>query len=399
MPALHPLHRLWRHLPAERRRQMMSRVTAAMAPRPDRVPPAAAAGLAIAGEIARASGLGETARLMHHALVTLGVPNWMIDVGTPVPGGPPLLPAPPIPAAAPLILHVNGPYMPWALRRLGAARVSGRRVIGHWAWELPVMPAHWRVALPFLHEIWACSPFIADAVRGMLPPGTALTVRVVPPALALTPPKPAPIGRAGFGLPADQVIVLVSFNLASSFARKNPLAAIAAFRAAFGDRADRLLLLKIGHAEHNPDDLARIRQAAAGVLQRDENAALIACADIVLSLHRSEGLGLVPAEAMLLGIPVVATGWSGNMLFMDAGSAALVPYRLVDAEDERGVYAIPGARWAEPDPAAAAARLRDLADNAEARRALGQAGQAFARHALGVAPLAGAVRALGLLPA
>ena len=31
-----------------------------------------------------------------------------------------------------------------------------------------------------------------------------------------------------------------------------------------------------------------------------DNHALTACADIVLSLHRSEGFGLVPAEGMLL---------------------------------------------------------------------------------------------------
>ena len=69
----------------------------------------------------------------------------------------------------------------------------------------------------------------------------------------------------------------------------------------------------------------------------------------MLSLHRSEGFGLVPAEAMLLGRAVVATGWSGNMDFMDADSAALVGYRLVPARDPRGVFEAPGADWAEPD--------------------------------------------------
>ena len=56
-----------------------------------------------------------------------------------------------------------------------------------------------------------------------------------------------------------------------------------------------------------------------------ESHALTACADIVLSLHRSEGFGLVLAEAMLLGKPVVATGWSGNMEFMDEASACRCP--------------------------------------------------------------------------
>ena len=124
--------------------------------------------------------------------------------------------------------------------------------------------------------------------------------------------------------------------------------------------------------------------------------ALTACADIVLSLHRSEGFGLVPAEAMLLGRPVVATDWSANTEFMDAASAAMVACRLVPAADARGVYAVPGAMWAEPDLADAARHLARLADDPEARAALGQAGRAMARARLGAGGLELAVRALGL---
>jgi hypothetical protein len=51
------------------------------------------------------------------------------------------------------------------------------------------------------------------------------------------------------------------------------------------------------------------------------------------------------AEAMLRGKPVVAIGRSGNNDFTDATNAALVPYRLVPARDNRLVYRGP---WAEP---------------------------------------------------
>jgi glycosyltransferase involved in cell wall biosynthesis len=230
-------------------------------------------------------------------------------------------------------------------------------------------------------------------------------VRVVPFPLALAPPEPAARGRDAFGWPGDAVVVLVSANLASSFARKNPLAAIAAFRAAFAARRDRLLVLKLGNPAHFPDDFARVVAAVgeAANIRLDTAAypiadahAMTAAADIVLSLHRGEGFGLVLAEAMLLGRPVVATGWSGNMEFMDQDSAALVGARLVATEDAREVYR--GSRWAEPDVDEAAALLRRLADDPAARAALGARGRAHARARLGAAPLAEAARGLGLAP-
>ena len=42
-------------------------------------------------------------------------------------------------------------------------------------------------------------------------------------------------------------------------------------------------------------------------LSRDDMLGLIAACDAVISLHRSEGLGLLVAEAMVLGKPVIST--------------------------------------------------------------------------------------------
>jgi glycosyltransferase involved in cell wall biosynthesis len=411
--ALRPLHRLWRWLPARPRRALLAYGAARLAPRAGPRPAIMGppCGVVVGGEVTQASGLGEGARILHASIAALGVPSWLIEAGLPVPGMPADEAAPArdlsmAPPGAPLILCVNAPLLPAALLRLRRARLRGRLVIGFWNWELPVAPATWRAARDLVHEIWVPSRFTADAIAALPPRAGGEMPRVIPYPLALCPPAPAAMDRAAFGLPGDAVIVLVSFNLASSFARKNPLGAIAAFRAAFGDRTDRLLVLKIGKPAHYPEDLARIRDAARGVANiRIETRsfssaarhALTACADIVLSLHRAEGFGLVAAEAMLLGRPVVATGWSGNLEFMDDASAALVGYRLVPAVDPRGVYAMPGAVWAEPDIAEAAARLRHLAEDAAAREALGARGQAAARARLGAAPLEAALRAIGAM--
>ena len=264
------------------------------------------------------------------------------------------------------------------------------------------MPPDWRAGVPFVHESWVLSRFTAEAVTPLLPG----RVHVVPPPLAVQPPAPSGFGRAEFGLPDAAVIVLVSFNLASSFARKNPLGALRAFRTAFGDRADRLLVLKIGNPSDWPEDFAVLERAVAGMgnvrletrtLPAADSHALTAACDIVLSLHRSEGFGLVPAEAMLLGKPVIATGWSGNTDFMAEGDSVLVPYRLVPADDPRAVFEAPGAVWADPDLDAAAAALVRLADDAGARARLGAAAREAAGARLGMAPVAARLQALGLL--
>lgn len=391
--ALPLLHRAWRLLPARWRRRMLTGTLSRIAPRPDREPPQALHGMAIAGELSQPTGIGESARLMLRGLDSIGLRAWPLDVA----GRCGELPPP----GVPLVVHINAPMLAHALLRLPRALVRGRRIIGYWAWELPTVPPDWHAGLRSVHEIWVPSHFTAAAIE-MIAPGR---VRVVPAPVGALPLRRTMLDRSAFGLPDTAVIVLTSFNLASSFERKNPLAAIAAFRAAFGNRKDRMLLLKVGNPEHFPEDFAVLRAAVADapniridtdMLPAADHAAMIAACDIVLSLHRAEGLGLVPAEAMQLGKPVIATGWSGNMDFMDQASAVLVGFRLVPARDPRHVYDFAGAVWAEPDQRQAVAQLRRLADDIGERIALGSRARHSVAANLGLGPLADAVRCLGL---
>ena len=385
--ALNPLHRLWRLLPPRGRRRALLRAAVLLAPRPDQVPPPVREGVIVVGELGRASGLGEGARLMLAGLAALGVPAWT-DAREAPPG-------------AALLLHVNPPQVPLALSRLGRRVVRGRRVIGFWNWELPVADPDWRIGAALVHEAWVASRFTAAALEPLLPG----RMHVVPYPLAVRPPAPSLLSRAAFGLPERAVVTLAVISLASSFVRKNPLAAIAAHRAAFGERTDRVLVLKVTDPDHFPQDFARLRAACAGVaniqveartLTRADLHALMAASDIVLSLHRSEGFGLVPAEAMLLGRAVAATDWSATAEFLHEEVAAPVPARLVPVEDPRGVYALPGAAWAEPDVAAAASWLQRLADDPALRAAMGAKARAAALARFGPEALASAVQRLGL---
>lgn len=385
-------HHLWRLLPRGPRRRAALAVASTFAPHPVAEPLRPASGIIVAGPLGHATGLGEAARVLRQSIARLGLPVWSVDLDAPV------LP-PSLPAAAPLLIHANPPLLPLALRALPAGMIGQRMVIGYWAWELTKPSPLWERGKNFVHRVWTLSDFSAE---GLAPLG--VPVRAVPLPLALSPPRPSALTRADFGLPAEAVVTLASFNLASSHARKNPEAAIAAHREAFGGREDRILVLKVTNPDHFRRDMASLAALADGPNIRiltetlstaDTHALTLAC-DIVLSLHRSEGFGLVAAEAMLLGKPVVATGWSGNLEFMDAESAALVAYKLVPAVDPRGVYEAPGAEWAEADVHDAAAHLRRLADDPEARLALAARGQAHAVAALGPAKLCAALADIGL---
>jgi glycosyltransferase involved in cell wall biosynthesis len=345
----------------------------------------------VGGQLTTASGLGESARLCLDALRALGWDAGHLDVShlflredLPVP--------PPGPAAQPgeggtLILHVNGPYLPYVATRLGRQFLAGRRIIGLWNWELPVMGPDWRRGLGLVHEIWVPTRFNADS----LPADVKVPVKVV---LHPMEAKGAVRSRDRFGLPEDKFIVLAAFDMGSTYGRKNPRASVAAFRQAFGDNPNCLMVLKVGHAADAAWALADLKDAIQGMsnvrlmqetLSRTDMTALVASADVVLSLHRAEGFGLLMAEAMLHGVPAVATGWSGNVDFMTPDDSGLVKYTLVPVDDPQGTYTVPGAEWAEADVGDAAAWLKRLYEAPEFRRQLGERGKAAATRKLSLA--------------
>jgi glycosyltransferase involved in cell wall biosynthesis len=367
-----PVGRLWRLLPREARREALFGTTALLAPRPDRPAPSGQGTLTVAGYLGAPTGLGAAARRLVWGRRQAGLDPAEADLTGPLRQGPPG-PRPRV-AAGPgtLLVHVNGPMLPWALLALGRAAVRQKRVIAVWNWELPVLPRDWDRGFAACHAVWVGSRFVAEAcTRADGPP-----VSVVP--YPVPPPDPAPLGRDAFGLPADAFVGLCVFDATSSLARKNPLGAIEAHRRAFGDRPDRLLVLKTHGTAQAGAAWRPVAAAAAAapnvrvmdqVMPRRDLWALMAACDALVSLHRSEGFGLAIAEAMRLGRPVVATGWSGNMDFMRGPGTHPVPYTLVPARDPQATYQVEAGVWAEPDAVEAAGILARLSEEPVARRA------------------------------
>jgi glycosyltransferase involved in cell wall biosynthesis len=255
--------------------------------------------------------------------------------------------------------------------------------IGYWAWELAKFPAEWNASFAFVDEVWAASRFAYDAIA----PASPKPVFLMPPAVALPPPEPG-LRRADFALSEDQFVFYVNFDLRSYVTRKNPSAAAEAFRRAFPqDSAPVVLLLKTIGSDWRPEDRDDLVEAIRrdprillidGELSRRRAVALLALADCFVSLHRSEGFGRGPAEAMLLGKPVIATDYSGTCDFVTRETALTVDYRLVavGAEDYPGAD---GQVWADPDLDAAAAAMRKIVADPWLARRLGGAGRQLIR--------------------
>jgi len=218
--------------------------------------------------------------------------------------------------------------------------------------------------------------------------------------ISVTIPSVEPDRRA-LELGDDEVVFLSMCDVLSVPERKNPFGAATAFRHAFPGNERVRLLLKISNLEHQPDLQSRILQLAAGdrrirlvegYLSRAELWKLIASIDCYVSLHRSEGFGLGMAEAMACGVPVIATGWSGNVDFTRPDNSLLVDYDLVALERDLGPYRR-GQTWAEPDLDCAADHMRRIAASADLRRKLGDRGKSTVARELTPAAIAPLVAA------
>ena len=186
--------------------------------------------------------------------------------------------------------------------------------------------------------------------------------------------------RARFGLREDSVAFLAVADMMSIAGRKNPFAAVQAFRDAFAADDTRVqLIVKIANAHRDAAAHEQLMVLVAGhpqirvldeSLDRDTLNRLLDSVDCFVSLHRSEGFGLVIAEAMARGKVVLATDWSGNTDFMNARNALPVDYRLVSLQADAGPYRR-GERWAEPLHDDAVAKMRQVVADATLRNRLG----------------------------
>jgi glycosyltransferase involved in cell wall biosynthesis len=283
------------------------------------------------------------------------------------------------------LVHVQ-PTIPLAecYRRAGLYPRGDVYRIAMWYWELSEVPDEWQLSAEHLDELWAPTRFIADALRRR--------IRDIP-VFELTPGVHlegiAPFDRGRLGISSAHTLFLFVFDMCSYLERKNPLGLIKAFRLAFRKHEKVRLVIKASNMGLYPEEASLLRDSAdrANVilleetLTRAELYGLMRECDCYVSLHRSEGLGLTMAEAMLLGRPVIGTGYSGNLDFMDRGNSILVGCDQVPLARQIGPYS-KDLLWAEPSTVEAAEAMRWIHENHDEARALGERARISAEEKL-----------------
>lgn len=283
------------------------------------------------------------------------------------------------------LFHANPPDVVNLLRdRPRWLDLAGRMNVCVPFWELPKLPVQDFIPVLSAMDMALCpTRFVLETVESSAPGARCLYY----PQTAFVPDDIHP-DQTAFGMDGGKTWFMTAFDLGSDIDRKNPWAAIDAFQLAFAGRADVGLIIKVNNPKlsqrlaRGAERLQSLASEAPGVVLVDralsyrEVLTLYASCDVFVSLHRSEGLGLHLIEAMQLGKPVVATGWSGNMDFMTPENSRLIGYKLIPVVSAHPSYAPrivgEGQVWAEPNIEAAVLAMRQLADDTTLRRQLGE---------------------------
>lgn len=349
-------------------------------------------GVNLIGYVRGQLGIGEDLRSCAAALESAGVPIAILDF-------PPGKEIPQNDTSLSEQIVSEGPYafnlfcltaeeIARHLMERGQRQYLERWNIGYCPWELSRWPGPWRPLLGLVDELWASSSHTAGAMKeGLAAPNRDAVDP--PPHLELMPlPVCLPLEssqqlsteqrknvRLRYQLPVDALLFTFSFDLNSSIHRKNPNVALRAFQRAFpADHplSDRVALLIKTHAPRNPSpEWLQLKQQIAAdsrlftletTLPRQELLELYAACDAFVSLHRAEGFGRGMAEALLLGLDVIATDHGGNTDFCTGPLAHPVRHQLIPVLNGEYVYHR-GQHWAQASTSHASELMQEVAKN------------------------------------
>ncbi|WP_425074131.1 glycosyltransferase [Sagittula sp. S175] len=274
------------------------------------------------------------------------------------------------------LFHLNAESIPLSVAYQPDV-MEGAYNIGYFYWELDSPAACHHLAMDLLDEIWVSSDYGVSIYQPHTDKpviNVGMSFEALP---EIEPAKARAFLEEKSGIPKGQFVFLTTFDSFSFVQRKNPLGVLEAFTKAFKGVPDVRLVIKTQNRTRVQDPVQmRIWKAIDERLAADHRIILIdetlqygdvlklkKGADAYISLHRSEGWGFGMLEAMNLGVPVLATGFSGNMEFCDPDTCWLVDHDLVQLTPDDYIFVRPGQTWAEPRVDHAARQMRAMKED------------------------------------
>ncbi|WP_395059841.1 glycosyltransferase [Flavobacterium sp.] len=220
-------------------------------------------------------------------------------------------------------------------------------------WESEFFPQEYVDNISFFDEIWVPAKYCQKVISNV----TKIPVSVIHYPIEIVVPDTIDKEAENF-YDKSSFNFLFIFDYNSTLERKNPLNLIKAFKKAF-DKQDKSvsLTIKTSRATRFAKEKSKLLEEIDGfenikivekIFEKDTLHNIIKGCDSYVSLHRSEGFGLTMAEAMFFSKPVIATGYSGNLEFMNNENSFLVNYKTCTV-DSKIINYDKNTIWSDPD--------------------------------------------------
>lgn len=240
--------------------------------------------------------------------------------------------------------------------------MSEKRLVIYLPWENAKLPEAFVRPLQRAQVIWTCSDFCRRAFFEYFS-----NVEVLPHLVRRPQPGKEALGwvqelLSSHGVINEKIFLSVVDGLNPRKNLEGLLTAFNLFRQA--SRIPARLLIKQYRVAMPLDGQPRVINIT-DMLDDAHVAALYASCTAYVSAHRTEGWGLGLSTAMSFGKVAIATAYSGNLEFMDAGNSLLIPYTLehVSCQMEMKIPLFTTKMlWAEPDLLALAEAMRRVAE-------------------------------------
>jgi glycosyltransferase involved in cell wall biosynthesis len=223
--------------------------------------------------------------------------------------------------------------------------LAKKYVIGYCVWESDQLPEAYKRSISHVQEIWTCSRYSAQAFAKYHP-----NVHYIPHVIERdTRFSAQDLDFVKQSIGYDPACTYFLTAALRAVLRKNVGTLVNAFQAIVPQMPRSKLIVKTSYVEieswsASPDVISLPDRMSGAQLN-----ALYSLATAYVSAHHAEGWGLTLSDAMIFEKPVIATGYSGNLEYMNESNSLLVDYveENIRPEDCSDLFHT-GMKWAYP---------------------------------------------------